>query len=108
MNREAATTALIIGAALILLTCALALLVALFTPNTTAQQIAAIHERNPAFNLEDTTPNADAAALEATQEALLNGYGWVDRDREIARIPIERAMQIIIAEQPEPTPESQG
>ncbi|HET6628150.1 MAG TPA: hypothetical protein VFG91_00080 [Woeseiaceae bacterium] len=43
------------------------------------------------------TPESDLARLRAREAALLHGYGWVDRERGIARIPIERAMEILAA-----------
>jgi hypothetical protein len=30
------------------------------------------------------------------QNAILNGYGWIDRDKGIARIPIDRAMELML------------
>ena len=72
--------------------------------DTPASQIAEIHARHPSFNLENTTPQADILTLEATQEVLLQSYGWVDRNAEIARIPIERAMEMLAQSTPEQTP----
>ena len=88
-----------------LLACALVFgLIFLFTAQpTTEQTTAAIHAQDSAFNMEQTTPNADAQALAATQEAQLQSYGWVDQSAGIAHIPIDRAMQLIVAEQPQPT-----
>ena len=34
--------------------------------------------------------------LRAKQQALLKGYGWVNRDAGVARIPIEEAMRIVV------------
>jgi hypothetical protein len=34
------------------------------------------------------------------QEKRLHGYGWVDRDKAIAHIPIERAIDIVSKESP--------
>ena len=34
----------------------------------------------------------------ARQRALLDEYGWVDRDAGIARIPIDRAMDLVLEE----------
>lgn len=34
----------------------------------------------------------------AEEQQLLNTYGWVDRQQEIARIPIEEAMRIYVTE----------
>ena len=42
-----------------------------------------------------TAPRADLAELRAAEERVLETYGWVDRQRGIARIPIERAMDIV-------------
>jgi len=40
-------------------------------------------------------PTDDLDRFRATEEAKLNGYGWVDKDRAVIRIPIERAMDLI-------------
>jgi hypothetical protein len=39
------------------------------------------------------TPAAELGALRVEEDALLRNYGWIDG--ETARIPIERAMEII-------------
>lgn len=38
---------------------------------------------------------ADLAKFRAAEEAQLHSYGWVDKSAGIARIPIERAMELI-------------
>jgi len=88
-----------------LIICALIFgLIFLFTAQPTVeQQTAAIHARNSAFNMEQTTPNADAQMLAATQEALLQDYGWIDQQANIAHIPVDRAMELIITDQPRPS-----
>jgi hypothetical protein len=40
-------------------------------------------------------PTADLAAERRRENALLDGYAWVDRDAGIARIPVNRAMDIL-------------
>lgn len=40
-------------------------------------------------------PVEDLHALEAEQDAILNSYGWVDRERGVVRIPIDRAMALV-------------
>jgi hypothetical protein len=45
-----------------------------------------------------STPIQGPEALVRSKEALLHGYGWVDREATIARIPIERAMKLIVNE----------
>jgi hypothetical protein len=53
--------------------------------------------RLPAPNLELDDGHADSAAFNDRETEQLNSYGWVDRSRGIARIPIERAMDLIAA-----------
>jgi len=40
-------------------------------------------------------PARDAEAFTAQKRRLLEGYAWVDRERTVARIPIERAMALL-------------
>lgn len=41
-------------------------------------------------------PVADLARMMAEEQAALDGYGWVDRERGVARIPVRRAMDILV------------
>lgn len=41
-------------------------------------------------------PGADLASLRAQEDAWLNGYGWVDKPSGTVRIPIERAMELMV------------
>lgn len=41
-------------------------------------------------------PGSDLLELRARKRAVLESYGWVDRDAGIARIPIERAMRLLL------------
>jgi hypothetical protein len=43
----------------------------------------------------------DARAQEKRELQMrrLNSYGWVDKDKQLAHIPIERAMQLYLSEQ---------
>jgi hypothetical protein len=43
-----------------------------------------------------TKPGASLAELRAAEDADLNSYGWVDRSAGMARIPIDRAMQLLL------------
>jgi hypothetical protein len=38
------------------------------------------------------------AEFRANEEALLTSYGWVEKDKGLARIPIEHAMRIVAAQ----------
>ena len=44
-----------------------------------------------------STPANDLAALRAQKRTLLDRYAWIDRDRGLVRIPIERAIDLIVA-----------
>lgn len=41
-------------------------------------------------------PVAEFHKIRDAEEAILHGYGWVDKNAGIARIPIERAMEIVL------------
>jgi hypothetical protein len=41
-------------------------------------------------------PPLDLEALRRREAELLERYGWVDRERGIARIPVERAMELVL------------
>ena len=41
-------------------------------------------------------PTDDLAKMQARDNAELNSYGWIDRPKQVLRIPIDRAMQLIV------------
>lgn len=41
-------------------------------------------------------PQQELQDLRARQKALLEGYGWVDKQAGVARIPIEDAMKMVV------------
>lgn len=41
-------------------------------------------------------PARELEALRAAEDAVLNSYGWVDREAGIVRVPIERAMELLV------------
>lgn len=49
----------------------------------------------PSPRLQDN-PQQELEALRAKQKALLEGYGWVNKEAGVARIPIEEAMRIVV------------
>jgi hypothetical protein len=57
----------------------------------TALERAELQPRGPRL---ESDPLRDRLALEAQARARIESYGWVDRQRGIARIPIERAMAL--------------
>jgi hypothetical protein len=56
--------------------------------------LEASHQTPPAPRLEGYYPS-DRGKLEAAAQQALQGYAWTDGSRDMARIPIERAMQIL-------------
>ena len=67
-------------------------------PSKTAGQanIPATHsEEFPQPRLE-VKPGASLAEFRAAEDADLNSYGWIDRNTGTVRIPIDRAMQLIL------------
>lgn len=51
----------------------------------------------PAPNLELDDGHGNFVALRGQQIQKLNSYGWIDRSTGIARIPIDRAMDLVVA-----------
>ncbi len=62
-------------------------------PPFTAQQTAPATP--PAPNLQ-ADPQTDIVRLRAAENARLGGYGWLDPGHTRARIPIERAMSLMV------------
>jgi hypothetical protein len=42
------------------------------------------------------SPESDLSAMRAREDAVLYSYGWVDRRNGIVRIPITRAMDLLV------------
>jgi len=59
----------------------------------------------PAPRLQ-TDPVQDLNRLRAAEERTLNSYGWVDRDNGVVHIPIDRAIDTIVAKGLPPKPEA--
>ena len=69
----------------------------------------------PAFPRLVTSEPAVLAQFRAQENTLLTGWGWVEKDRGIARMPIDEAMKIVAARgslpsfpAPVPTPDAKG
>jgi len=45
-------------------------------------------------------PSRDLAALRTEKRAMLGEYAWIDSDKGIVRIPIDRAMSVLIERTP--------
>jgi hypothetical protein len=48
--------------------------------------------------IDQTTAIEELDELRAREDAILNNYSWVDREAGIVRIPIERAMELVVEE----------
>ena len=70
-------------------------------PRLTAEQTAPLHPPGP--NLQ-ADPVTDLAHLHAAEDQLLHGYAWIDQGHTHARIPIGRAMTLMVGRTLEPTP----
>lgn len=58
--------------------------------------VAANLRRTPREPRLEPNPLAPRVAAQAREDAILESYGWVDRNGGIARIPIDRAMQLLV------------
>jgi hypothetical protein len=58
--------------------------------------VAANLRRTPREPRLERDPLAPRAAAQAREDAILTSYGWVDRGAGIARIPIDRAMELLV------------
>ena len=67
---------------------------ALLRPERVATPLAARADV-PAPRLQ-SAPASDLAAFRRQKEAMLDEYRWIDRDRGVVRIPIDRAMQLLV------------
>jgi hypothetical protein len=81
------------------------------TPVTSAQS----KEEPPTEPRLRVAPRADLLEMRRAEDQVLNSYGWVDREKNIARVPIERGMEIIVKrglpmrkQAPQTTKESAG
>ena len=54
--------------------------------------------------IDQETAEQELKTMREDEDFVLNSYGWVDRQAGIVRIPIERAMQLLV-EGGNPTPE---
>jgi hypothetical protein len=57
----------------------------------------------PGPNLQPN-PSADLAAFRAAEDAELSKWAWVDREKGVARVSVERALEIVAARGLPPPP----
>jgi len=56
-------------------------------------------DRQPPGPRLQQRPTLDLKALRAEEKAILEEYGWVDRGAGVVRVPIERAMELLVERQ---------
>ena len=69
--------------------------------------------QKPAGPLLQADPSSEMTALRQEENAELNSYGWVDKGNGIARVPIDRAIDLLlendgVATTPLPAQEQEG
>lgn len=62
----------------------------------TEYPLAAQESRVPPEPRLQTNPREDLGNLRLREDQALSSYGWVDRNAGVVRIPIERAMQLVV------------
>ncbi len=63
-------------------------------PSPLAEQYAAKAPPEPRLQVH---PKTDLDVMHAAEDKILFGWGWQDKEKGIAHVPIERAMQMIVA-----------
>ena len=62
------------------------------------QAMASTAEKIPEPHLQ-ISPQGDLEELRKQESEILSTYQWIDRDQGVARIPIDRAMQLFVERQ---------
>ena len=57
--------------------------------------VAESRAERPPEPLLQINPSTDLQRFRAHEEELLDTYGWIDRDKRVVRIPIDRAMELM-------------
>lgn len=65
-------------------------------PAIQQKQLNQLTHAFPTPRLQDDDGNLDTADLHAREDLLLDNYSWLDRSKGTVRIPIERAMELIV------------
>jgi hypothetical protein len=64
-------------------------------PQMEQQQLQQMVTRFPTPRVQTDDGNMDVAEMHAREDILLNHYSWVDAQKQVVRIPIARAMQLL-------------
>lgn len=63
-----------------------------------SRAVERIDRSRPAGPLLQVDPAAELAELRRQEQRVLDAYGWVDRSAGIARVPVARALELVLAE----------
>jgi hypothetical protein len=65
-------------------------------PSSPPSPLAEVAEpRQPPYPRLQAQPEAELKALHAEEAKVLESYGWIDKGRGVARIPIDKAIEIV-------------
>jgi hypothetical protein len=92
-------TALMLGAGAVLLTVAAAVGVALLLAGRPAGQPKQAASAVAGESRLQSVPAHDIASYRAEKNRLLHEYAWIDRSNGVVRIPVERAMALLVQQQ---------
>jgi hypothetical protein len=53
--------------------------------------------RQPPPPLLQTGPTLDLRTFRDQEDGILRSYGWVDKEKDVVRIPIEEAMRLVVS-----------
>ena len=67
-------------------------------PAMEQEQLQQLTQKFPTPRLETDDGNQDLADLHVRESLLLDHYSWIDRSQGKVRIPIERAMELLVAQ----------
>jgi hypothetical protein len=87
-------TALALGIAIFLL--ATPFILRAGYPSATLAGAVPPHLAEPPAPRLQTDPKSDLVRLRSYERGELDRLGWADRDRDLVRIPIDRAMQLLV------------
>lgn len=86
-----------IAAALVIFVLALVFVLRIAFPSATESRSVGPTQPLPPRPQLQSDPPADLSRLRADEDARLASYGWVDREKGTARIPIDEAMKAVAA-----------
>lgn len=72
-----------------------------------ASDLKVDHRSLPSEPRLEETPEADLAKFHAAEQQLLDNYGWMDKHNGKVRLPIARAMELVVERAPAARPQAE-